>query len=323
MEKYKDIAGQKFGRWTAIEPVRKETSRGIFWNCICECGTVRCVSGESLRRGKSRSCGCLKVPAKEGDRFGRLVAIRRYKVNSIARWECICDCGNIVDVAERDIITGKTQSCGCLNRENLIRRNTTHGKSGERIYIIWVGMRNRCYKEREEGYKWYGARGISVCDEWLGEDGFQNFYNWSMSHGYRDDLSIDRIDVNGNYEPSNCRWATRKEQGNNTRKNKYITYNGETHTMSEWSDILGINYSVIRTRLRIGWSVEDALSKEIAKRPPEILITHEGETHNLYTWSKIMGVNYQWFWKKYRKGMDISKMIAEFRENTNMSNNNI
>ena len=124
-------------------------------------------------------------------------------------------------------------------------------------------MKKRCYNENSKSYKSYGERGIIICKEWLND--FINFYNWSIKNGYADNLSIDRIDVNGNYEPNNCRWATQKEQANNTRRNRYLTYKGETHTISEWSDIFNLKSGTIRARLAHGYTPEQALEMPINK----------------------------------------------------------
>ena len=134
-----------------------------------------------------------------------------------------------------------------------------------RLYTIWNSMKQRCYTKSCTSYKRYGARGISMCDEW--KNNYMEFYNWAIQNGYSDNLTIDRIDTNGNYEPSNCRWATYKEQANNTRKIKRYTFNGETHTPREWEEIVGIRWQTIRYRIKIlGWSVEKALTTETQKR---------------------------------------------------------
>ena len=134
-----------------------------------------------------------------------------------------------------------------------------------RIYNIYICMKERCYNPNTKSYKDYGDRGIEVCDEWLGEDGFKNFYEWSVANGYDNSLSIDRINVNGNYEPSNCKWSTSTEQNNNTRRNNNITLNCETHTISEWSRIKGLSRNTLVARLRNGWSIEDSLNKPVKK----------------------------------------------------------
>lgn len=191
-----------------------------------------------------------------GMRFGRLVAVRevepRYTSGGrkVRRYECKCDCGNTVAVDAWHLTGGKIQSCKCYQRERQIESNTTHGMVDSRIYHIWCGMHQRC-KIRED----YAH--VSVCEEWRK---FENFYEWSMKNGYAEDLTIDRIDSRGDYEPSNCRWATVKQQANNTSRNRYITISGVTHTLAEWADMSGLGYSTIRDRICSGWSPLKALT---------------------------------------------------------------
>lgn len=194
-----------------------------------------------------------------GQKFGRLT-VSGFAGKSNDRqymWLCDCDCGNTVIVRGYSLRSGNTQSCGCLQKETNIRIRTTHGMSNTRIYNIWKGMKERCSTPSTSCYKYYGGRGIKVCDEW---QEFEPFCEWAMMHGYRDDLTIDRLDVNGDYGPDNCRWATIEEQVLNTRRNHYITHNGETKTLKEWAKILGINHSTLIERLRRWQSVGDALS---------------------------------------------------------------
>jgi hypothetical protein len=133
-----------------------------------------------------------------------------------------------------------------------------HGKRKTRLYRIWANIKTRCTNTNDPHFDRYGGRGITICDEWKND--FKAFYDWSMSNGYADDLTIDRIDNNGNYEPSNCRWVTVAEQNRNKRNVKYITYNGETHTISEWTDILHLGKETIRERLKRGWSETEAIT---------------------------------------------------------------
>lgn len=190
-----------------------------------------------------------------GMKFGRLTVISRAdRKGYSAYWLCRCECRNTTIVRSCKLRSGWTQSCGCLQRESV----TTHGHKGERIYRIWRCMLNRCYYH-DSTYEQYGARGIRVCDEWRGDDGFIKFYNWSMENGYNDELSIDRIDVNGHYEPSNCRWATPKEQANNRRNNIHLTIDGEIKTITQWAEVSGVNPGTIRSRHRKGWSGHDLI----------------------------------------------------------------
>lgn len=134
----------------------------------------------------------------------------------------------------------------------------THGLRYTRLYNIWSNMKSRCNNPKHTYYKNYGGRGITICQEW--QNDFQSFYNWAMANGYREKLTIDRIDTNGNYEPSNCQWASRKAQQNNRRYNHIITYNGESHSISEWSRITGINKGALYSRIYRGWSLEKTFS---------------------------------------------------------------
>lgn len=162
-----------------------------------------------------------------GQRFGRLTVIR-FAGNSASRhaeWECVCDCGAVKITSSNSLMRGVTQSCGCLHNEMLAQNNTKHGKSYTRLHVVWRGMKQRCSNPSSNSYKNYGGRGITVCEEW---QEFKPFYEWAMANGFdesakRGDCTIDRIDVNGNYEPSNCRWVTQKVQCSNKRNTRKET----------------------------------------------------------------------------------------------------
>ncbi len=175
-------------------------------------------------------------------------------------WQCLCECGVVTTVCGYDVTSGHTRSCGCIGRGT---GNTTHGMSNNREYSSWCGMKSRCYNEKATNFHRYGGRGITICDRWLSS--FTNFYlDMGSCPGNK---SIDRKDNNGNYTPSNCRWATCTEQSDNTSRTKHITYNGKTMNLSEWSKRLGDKYGhVVSKRLLRGWSEEEAVSKGIRGR---------------------------------------------------------
>lgn len=190
-----------------------------------------------------------------GNRYGKLVALERAKNRGKhTMWKCKCDCGNYTITGANELKQGTTKSCGCLKFES---RNSTHGLTKTRLYSIWSKMKDRCLNKNNPAYKWYGGRGITICQEWL--DDFMDFYKWAIENGYKEGLSIDRIDVNGNYEPCNCRWITLEEQALNTRTTKFLTYKGETKTVSEWCDITGIKKTTMLNRIRLGFSAEECI----------------------------------------------------------------
>lgn len=200
-----------------------------------------------------------------GRRFGRLVVVgirreRRGKRDMIMA-HCRCDCGNEKEVFWQALADGRTKSCGCLNREVSSVRGriqmTTHGQSRTRLYRIWSCIKQRCYRPQHMHYANYGGRGIGVCDEW--RRNFAAFREWATSHGYADNLSIDRIDNDRGYSPDNCRWADAIKQQNNRRTCHTLTVDGRTHTISEWARISGIGKTTIRERLKRGWSAARAV----------------------------------------------------------------
>lgn len=194
-----------------------------------------------------------------GERFGRWTVcdVSEKNEHGESMYKCVCDCGTERILRRSSLTSGNSKSCGCLARESAASRNTTHGDTGTRLYRIWAGIIQRCCNSRER-YEWrkYGGRGICVCDEWRK---YENFKRWAVCNGYADDLSIERIDPNGNYCPENCCWATTYEQGNNKRTSRRISFNGEVGTIREFADKYGIPYSCLYSRLRNGWSVDRAL----------------------------------------------------------------
>lgn len=181
-----------------------------------------------------------------------------YIRDSHAYWNCVCDCGKKTVVCGSRLMRNTTKSCGCLGPKMTRQRAKREGFSTTRLHRIYTGIKTRCYNKKSKDYKNYGGRGIVVYKEWL--ENPLAFRDWALSNGYKENLSIDRIDVNGNYEPSNCRWSTVKQQGNNRRSNLLITWNGETKTAAEWCAEKGWNRHIIPERLRKGWSLEKAMT---------------------------------------------------------------
>jgi len=206
-----------------------------------------------------------------GQKFGRLTVIEYVGRDRqrFALWKCKCDCGKFTVTRGSSLRNGSSKSCGCLRLENALKACTTHGLSGgrkniSRIYRIWRNMKSRCYNPNTPKYKNHGGRGIIVCAEW---HKFEPFYRWAMANGYADNLTLERIDNDGNYEPSNCRWATYEEQALNTRQNCIIIYQGKVKTLKEWAELRNIKYSTLRARLfQYKWTIENALETPVRER---------------------------------------------------------
>ena len=197
-----------------------------------------------------------------GQRFGRLTVIERAenKGKHVA-WRCRCDCGNEIVTRAGNLTGGGSRSCGCFNREQSSKKHKKHGECNTRIYGIWKKIKSRCNDTNNDRYADYGGRGITVCQEW--SESFEAFRDWAIDNGYRDDLTIDRIDVDGNYDPANCRWISNQKQQNNRRDNHYITHNGETHTITEWARILKLSENALVHRILRGWDIERAFNTPI------------------------------------------------------------
>ena len=226
MGKFIDLTGQRFGRLTVLRVSGRTPSKKVKWMCKCDCGRIIEVQGTASRNGHTQSCGCLQKERASGANFydltgkcfGRLTALSAERHNGLVFWKCQCECGGVTVVRSTALLNGSTQSCGCLQREMIGDLNRTHGKSRERLYKIWENMLFRCYHANCKAYKYYGERGIAVCEEW--RNSYETFRDWALSNGYRDDLTIDRIDNDKGYCPENCHWATWAEQAKNKRPRK-------------------------------------------------------------------------------------------------------
>lgn len=194
-----------------------------------------------------------------GKRFGRLTV---FSYAGRARWNCLCSCGSFSVPEGANLRNGHTLSCGCYKRDRTSATHRTHGLAGTRVYGLYRDMINRCYRPQVKSFDCYGGRGISVCEEW--RSGFEPFYEWAVLNGYRRGLTLDRIEVNGNYEPTNCRFVTRIESARNTRTNVFIEHEGQSKTMAEWALVFMIPYKLLQQRLvRDGLSFSEAVTKPI------------------------------------------------------------
>lgn len=227
MAKARDLSGQRFGRLVAEYDTGERTKhRSVIWHCRCDCGNEIDSPASALVSGNTSSCGCLrngcvgggigggKPIDVTGQRFGKLTAIKRIGSDRYrySLWEFQCDCGNKCVKQLRSVKRGEVTSCGCNFKP--------YDHNNERLYRMYHGMKARCYNKNNSGYKWYGALGVKVCDEWLND--FNVFAEWALANGYdktapRGRFTLDRINPYGNYEPSNCRWVSIEEQQRNKR----------------------------------------------------------------------------------------------------------
>lgn len=258
----KDLAGFTNGMLEVIQFSHIAESSGKkvdFWSCQCKCGKELIVSGNSIRRRKRKSCGCIKRESRkklEGKKIGRW-SVLKYEGNK--KYTCQCECGNIKSVDNQSLRRGKSLSCGCLQIEtvkSLCKKRIKHGMSKSKAYHTWCSIRDRCENSNNGSYERYGGRGISVCKRWT-----QSFELFMEDMGIPPTAkhTIDRIDNNGDYEPSNCRWATMEEQQNNRSNNRVITHEGESKTLAEWCKHSGMRYSLIQWRLDAGWEFKKAI----------------------------------------------------------------
>ena len=255
MAKVIDLSGKRFGRLVVLK--RYGTGKGkakyATWLCKCDCGNEVVRTSKNLRIGYNSGCDECKRTKEDltGKKFGNLTVIsKKCNKNKNVYWNCICECGNNVEVKTSELNRGSTVSCGCYSKNRFIKENTKHDKSNTRLYKIWYGMKRRCYEEKNESYPRYGGRGITICKEWL--DDFMSFYNWSMENGYSDKLSIDRIDNDGNYEPNNCRWATNSVQSRNQSNTIIVEIFGVKKPLAEWNEIVGVSYNRSYQRYKRG-----------------------------------------------------------------------
>lgn len=264
MGKYIDLTGRQFGEIEVIKDTNERHKNGShIWECKCSCGKVLYLPTSVLKNQKSCGCKAKRLEDLSGKKFGRLtvISMNHDTKDKRVRWNCICDCGNKAVVRACNLKSGEVKSCGCLANAN----NKTHGMSKTRLYTEWANMKYRCYYSRNSSFENYGGRGIKVCNEW--KDNFQAFYDWAMENGYKDNLTIERKDTNGDYCPENCCWIPASEQANNRRMNLQIEYNGKTQNLKQWCNELNLDYKRTHNRIfKLGYSFEEAITKPVMKQ---------------------------------------------------------
>lgn len=254
-----------------------------------------------------------RTPIPDGTRFGRLVVLEQAPVairknGTARRYLCRCDCGTEKVVDSGALRAGLTQSCGCLHRELLSKQEMRHGHSAggsvSTEYASWKAARARCENPKNPKYSDYGGRGITFCERWKLFDNFIADMGLKPSPSY----SIERKNVNGNYEPGNCIWATAKVQANNQRTNVMLTLNGKTQNMMQWSEETGIPYTSIIMRLRRGWSHERTLTEPVKKAP--ILLSFRGQSKPATTWAKELGIHHNTVDQRLKKGWSVEDALT-------------
>jgi len=240
-----------------------------------------------------------------GKKYNKLTVIREVdRPGKELFYECLCECGNTKVIRGRDVRRGHTESCGCNFQESIKKVRTTHGMSFTRPHRAYQNMRKRCDNPNNKSYKDYGGRGITYCDEWKTFEGFWN----DMQEGYVDNLSLDRIDYNGNYCKENCRWVDMKTQANNTRSNRLIAYNGETLTLSETAEKYNIKYGLLLGRLHLGWDIEKAITQPAHTNEE---LTYKGITKTVHEFAADYGMTYHQLKKRLMRGWDIERALTQ------------
>lgn len=280
MPKIIDLVGKRFGKLVVLKRNGVDPkSHKIIWLCKCDCGNEIEAQGRWLRFGRTTSCGCdrhgLKHPRAidlTGVRFNSITVIRLHKRDEKTRkyfWECVCDCGNKIIVRANDLLSGRQKSCGCKKSQFIGVKNKIHGDSigGEyaRLYRTWANMLDRCCNKNNKSYKWYGAKGVKVYSLW---NEYIPFKEWALSSGWDKTLTIDRIDVDGDYSPSNCRWVPFSMQANNKTNSFLYDFYSSKINNKLLAEKLGVSETSLYYRARkygkecaINWAVDECGKK--------------------------------------------------------------
>ena len=245
-----------------------------------------------------------------GSNFDRwtVLSFAGKRQNGNEYWNCKCSCGTERQVSVSGLKSGRSRSCGCYSAEvaglHVVRHGCTRNRKKSPEYVTWQSILNRCRNEKNSRYKDYGGRGIIICDRWA--ESFQIFLD-DMGTKPTPNHSIDRVDNNGNYCPENCRWSTKKEQSRNTRSNRILTCNGRSQCIAAWACELGVNHEVIRTRLKLGWSTEDALFTDVAAR--DTAFSYNGRVQSVTDWANELGISYSTLNSRLKSGWSPKKSV--------------
>lgn len=259
MGAFKDYSNSKIGCLTIFERKYIEGDKHVNWNYQCECGNVGIIRSERLHNNIS----CFHKEDVVGNKYNRWTVIKELEPKNNQRTVlCECSCKNHTtrEVYLNNLRYNKSLSCGCIPLE----KNTIHGMSNDRLYTIHKGILARCNNKNHRDYHNYGGRGIVVCDEW--KNNFMSFYNWAIKNGYEDNLTLERVNVDGNYEPTNCTWITIAEQQLNKRNTIYVEHNGERERLSDLSNRIGISWKTLKYRLEQNYKYEDLIKPAIYNR---------------------------------------------------------
>lgn len=250
--KIKDISGMTFGLLTVLD--RAENNKHNQWmcRCLCACGNITNVDKSALTAGRRKSCGCMFDLT--GKTFGQLTVLMQVENGTGNRVQYLvrCTCGKEKKSLALVLTSGNAVSCGCKR----VGKPLSHGRSYTREYTIWGGMVKRCINPNTKHYDRYGGRGILICERWLK---FENFFS---DMGESNGMTIERINNDGNYEPSNCKWVPMKTQARNRSNNHIIVFNGESHCIAVWAERIGLTTNAMKCRIYRGWTIERALTQE-------------------------------------------------------------
>lgn len=266
MGKLIDLTGQRFGRLVVKERALNTSSGKTCWICLCDCGSQKIVVGNDLKSGKTKSCGCARDNIFQdltNQRFGKLVVQKRYSVNTKSgapQWICKCDCGQTTIVSGHNLREGKTKSCGCSRKGINATHGFTRNNFREKLYSVWEGIHQRCDNPHNKAYHNYGGRGIKMCSEW--RESYPRFREWAYQNGYAEGLQIDRINNDGNYEPSNCRFVSPTANAQNRRvpKNNTSGYSGIEYRPKQHDYRVVISVGGVHQHVGLYASLEEAVA---------------------------------------------------------------